>query len=224
MGVDEESEMELVEFAAALPDKLFDFIILETCFSAGIELAYELKDKADYILGSSAEIVSPGFRPIYSGYMNYLFTKETGLAGFAEQAFEWVSSQSGIYQSGTLSLIRTSALPALATWLSSHISETDLSDQLEDIQHFDRYTYRLFFDLEDYYSRLVDENDRETLSRLIADCLIYKAATSSFMDSYAYRGFVINQHSGFTTYILQNEFPYLNEQYQQMSWYKAVYR
>lgn len=223
MGMDGDTEMELLDFAEALPGHVFDFIILETCFSAGIELAYELRDKTDYILGSSAEIVSPGFREIYARYMDYLFKQEADLTGFARKAFEWVSAQSGVFQSGTLSLIRTASLPVLADWLSVHIQDLDISEQVDDIQHFDRYSYRLFFDMEDYYSRLVKESDRETLSGLIGDCIVYKAATPYFMYSSSYQGFVIDQHSGFTTYILQDEFPYLNEQYQEMSWYKAVY-
>lgn len=34
----------------ALPDHLFEFIIFEACNMAGIEVAYELRNKAAYIM------------------------------------------------------------------------------------------------------------------------------------------------------------------------------
>ena len=46
-------EMELSDFAAALPDGLFDFILFETCLTANVEVAYELRNKADYIVASA---------------------------------------------------------------------------------------------------------------------------------------------------------------------------
>lgn len=61
VGMDNNSEMELSAFAGALPSGMFDFIIFEACHMAGIEVAWELKDKTSYIIASSAEIVSPGF-------------------------------------------------------------------------------------------------------------------------------------------------------------------
>uniref|UniRef100_UPI0033420858 clostripain-related cysteine peptidase n=1 Tax=Parapedobacter pyrenivorans TaxID=1305674 RepID=UPI0033420858 len=65
IAMDGTSELGLKEFAAAIPDHFFDFIAFEACFMAGIEVLYELKDKTDYILSSSAEVVSPGFAPVY---------------------------------------------------------------------------------------------------------------------------------------------------------------
>ena len=47
--------MEITDFAMALPDHLFEFIIFEACNMAGIEVAYELRNKAAYIMASSAQ-------------------------------------------------------------------------------------------------------------------------------------------------------------------------
>ena len=49
--MDKKHEMELVDFAQAIPDNTFEYIIFEACFMAGIEVAYELKEKTNYILG-----------------------------------------------------------------------------------------------------------------------------------------------------------------------------
>lgn len=47
---------------AAIPGGMFDHCF-ETCLTAGVEVAYELRGKSDYMLASSAEIISPGLRP-----------------------------------------------------------------------------------------------------------------------------------------------------------------
>jgi hypothetical protein len=69
---DNGQQMELMDFATAIPVKAFEYIIFETCSMAGIEVVFQLRDKADYILASSAEIVSPGFTGIYPQYINEL--------------------------------------------------------------------------------------------------------------------------------------------------------
>ena len=76
IGVDDggtgRAEMEIAEFAAAIPDGMFDFIVFETCLTAGVEVAYELRGKSDYMLASAAEIVSPGFTPVYPSALRLL--------------------------------------------------------------------------------------------------------------------------------------------------------
>ncbi|MCD7937515.1 MAG: clostripain-related cysteine peptidase [Tannerellaceae bacterium] len=223
IGTDGDTELEITDLAAAIPDGLFDFIIFEACFSAGIELVYELKNKTNYIVGSSAEIVSPGFREIYKKYINYLFYPEADLQAFTEKAFEHVNSQSGAYQSGTLSLIRTAGIDPLAGWLKNNITQ-EFSGSYNQLQHFDRKTEHLFYDFEDYFSHLVNENQRATLSGLISDCIVYKASTPGFFEGYDRNSFVISSHSGLTTYILKDDLADLNEYYKRLGWYQAIFR
>lgn len=69
------AEMELDEFAAAIPDGTLDFIIFEACLMAGVEVAYALRGKAEYLLASPAEIISPGFTPVYPEALGYLLDR-----------------------------------------------------------------------------------------------------------------------------------------------------
>lgn len=216
--VDGSDQMELSDFADAIPDQAFEYIIFETCFMAGIEVAYELRHKADYILASSAEIVSPGFTNVYRSHINELVSGNP--KRFMNSAFEYFERQSGYMQSATFSMIRTDGLDALADWVRNNCDFTRVVN-ISEVQHFDRNGYHLFFDLGDYYSRLL-ENDIQKLQLevLIDHAIVDKLSTRYFMPNY--NGFAINHHSGLTTYIRQNQYPQMNQAYTELDWYKAI--
>ena len=52
--------MEITELAAALPHN-YEFILFDCCLMGGIEVAYEFKDKCEYMLFSPTEILADGF-------------------------------------------------------------------------------------------------------------------------------------------------------------------
>lgn len=220
--IDGTNEMELRELASAIPDRAFEYIIFEACFMAGIEVAYELKDKTNYIVASSAEIVSPGFAAIYPNSLTDLLKSPADLTSFTTKAFNYFNNQSSIdYRSATLSVINTSQLEQLKIFVETNCDFTKLVN-IRDYQRFDRYTsYRLFFDFEDYYASLLsNDQQKEELKQLIDKCIVYKASTSSFMPNF--NGFEIKSHSGMTTYILQNKFPYLNSEYMKLKWAEVL--
>lgn len=222
LAVDGNKEMGLIEFAQAIPDKSFGFMIFESCFMAGIETAYQLRNKTGYILASPAEILSPGFTPLYSAAVSQLFEGPAGLQSFAQRAFDYWDTRSADYRSMTLSLVRTDSLESLAAFIRQQ-AHTQNPVDVNQLQHFDRYTsYHLFFDFEDYYARLIpDQTKKQQLAQLLSQVVIWKAATPSFMSRY--NGFDIDRHSGITTYILQQQFAGLNDWYKQLDWYKDVY-
>lgn len=213
---DGNNEMEIAELADALPAGMFDWIVFETCFMAGVEVAYELRGKAPVILASSAEIVSPGFTEVYPRAMGYLLAGD--IEGFARAAFEHADAQSGWRRSATCSVIRTAGLQPLKEFIAAN-ADFGVEVDVFDVQRFDRNAYRLFFDLEDYCGRLLPTDAlRAELARLIAGCVVWKAATPEFMTGHG--GFAIERHSGLTSYIPQPEFERLNQEYMKLKWNK----
>jgi len=214
---DGDNDLEIRDFAATLPDQSFDFMIFESCFMTGIEVLYELKDKTKFIVASSAEILSPGFTPIYPQLLPYLYTKEADLKGFSERIFAYYNSLNGDYRSATISLIATESLPELASWALTNVKGSLSPNDIQLIQYFDRYAnYRLFFDFEDYYSKLAPKESHAQLQSILNKIVVFKAATPQFL--LGQNGFVIRTHSGLTSYIPQAKFPYLNTEYEKLKW------
>lgn len=70
--------MEITDFAAAIPDHQSISLFSEACLMSGIEVAYELRNKTDYLLASSAELLVPGYAPVYPTAFQYLFDTSWG--------------------------------------------------------------------------------------------------------------------------------------------------
>src|SRR5690606_10423661 len=140
--------------------------------------------------------------------------------GFAQDYFDYWNGQTGDYRSATITVAKTAELPQLAAWAKQHATMEVPTEQLLEIQHFDRYRdHRLFFDFEDYYQRKAPGTASQ-LNMLLENIVIYKAATPRFIPGQL--GFEINRHSGLTAYIPQPQFPNLNDRYGVLSWSAAV--
>lgn len=209
------------ELARAVPDHFFDFIVFESCFTSGIEVLYELKDKTNYVLSSSAEILSPGFTPIYNQLLPLLYQPEADLKSCAAVYYQHYNQQSGFSRSATVSVTAMKALPALADWVKKYASKSLAADELPAIQHFDRYYgYHLFFDFEDYYAHISPVDSHNQLAELLSNAVLFKAATPQYLK--AYNGFEISKFSGLTSYIPQNDFDGLNTLYKNLKWSAAI--
>jgi hypothetical protein len=73
------SYMDIAELAQALSSSVhFDFILFDSCFMLSAEVVYELKDYADYFIGSPAEIPGPGVN--YDQLVPFFFDAHTRYA------------------------------------------------------------------------------------------------------------------------------------------------
>lgn len=246
LGRDGSAEMSLEAFAAAIPEGMpLDYILFEACLVAGAEVALELCGRTDLLLVSSAELLVPGFRPLYGECLELLTSRRLGteelLTTFGQRYMRYVRQEcAGIYRSATLSVIRTSSLPALASAVhratGGRAGEMASEELLSQLQHFDRpgqYGDRpaaaRFFDLEDYVERLhaasgADMASLAAFRAALEDAVVWSDATEQFMGGAGapYGGFDIARHGGLTTYVPRAEFPSLNEAYRQTAWYRAI--
>lgn len=218
VATDGTAEFELIDFARTIPDGQFRFIIFESCQMAGIEVAYELRNKTNYILASSAEMLSPGFTPLYGDLLERLYKVTPELSEFAADYYEYYNKQTGDNRSATISLISTAALAPFKAFLKRVEANVEYWGWVErdGIQHFDRRkSDHLFYDLEGYIRTIGTQQDINELAGLLDKAVKYKAATGSFMPGTPY-GFEIGQHCGLTIYIPVQRYSYLNAQRKQL--------
>ncbi len=223
---DNGEQMSIVDFAKALPTPgtgKFDYIVFENCFTAGIEIAYELRDKADRLLVSSAEILSPGFEVIYTQNLGLLMQSAPDLVDVARAYYHYRNAMNGNNRSATVSVVNTAAIGSLTELVCSIEAAASPLDEniLPQMQRFNRHRYALFFDLAEYLE--MRSPDRAADIQAAIDGIVeYSACTPSFIPGYA-GGFNIRRHCGITTYIPQSAFPALNAEYYKQSWYKATH-
>lgn len=226
-------EMDIADFAAAIPGGMFDFIVFETCLTAGVEVAYELRGKSDYMLASSAEIISPGFSPIYPSALRLLCDTaadtRSALEAFGQAYMDYVTGNyTGARRSATLSLIDIREISLLAVRMQAALHNHSAGAyDLSRLQYFDRPgsygdfpALPRFFDLDEWTATFAAPEDYEAFRIQSDRTVVWKAATETFMPGY--NGFTIRRHSGLTTYIEQDAFPGLNEAYRRSAWYRAT--
>ena len=213
-GSDE--EIELTDLAAALPFK-YDVIIFDSCLMGGVEVAYELRDKCDYLVVSPTEIMAKGF-PYYIMMEELLNNKDKAAAStaIAAEYYDYYNSQHG---GATVIVISTSGLPALAQItsriVSSHRGEI-ASLNRKSLQWYDRCREHWTYDLDDIISRVATDSEYSAFRSAMTACTVYKAATPTFLS------IQINKYSGYGVYLPYPEYNTLNLFYKTLAWNKAT--
>jgi len=210
--------MELADFADAIPFHL-DFIIFDACFMGSIEVCYELRDKTDYILASSAEVLAPGF--VYSTMMQRLFAPVADLTAVARDFYEYFNSQSGYYRSATVSVVKTAGLEDFATFVSDLALSGHLPEDWENIQTFGFGAQKIYFDLEDYLLKLSPEK-KDLIQASLNRYVTYRVHTPGYFSAGTSSMQLIQTFCGLSVYIPQMEFPQANEAYKKLKWTKRT--
>lgn len=213
-------EMSVSEFADAIPYHL-DYLLFDMCFTGGVEVAYGLKDKADYLGLSPAEVLADGMFN-YTKITSFLLNRETpDLEGLFKDSFEMYDKQSGVYRSSTVNLVRTSGLDNLASVCARMINEYSdaLADApVDDIQGYYRQGRHYFYDLVDIFEKCgASKADLEDLYKAVDGCVIYKNATGQFLEE-----FDIKAYSGFSMYLPCAGTPLLDLYYRKEVWNNAT--
>ena len=213
-------EMSVSEFADAIPYHL-DYLLFDMCFTGGVEVAYGLKDKADYLGLSPAEVLGDGMFN-YTKITSFLLNRETpDLEGLFKDSFEMYDKQSGAYRSSTVNLVRTSGLDNLASVCARMINEYSdaLADApVDDIQGYYRQGRHYFYDLVDIFEKCgASKADLEDLDKAVDGCVIYKNSTGQFLEEYD-----IKAYSGFSMYLPCAGTPLLDLYYRKEVWNNAT--
>jgi len=222
-------EMDLRDFADAIPFKL-NYIIFDACLVGGAEVAFQLKEKADFLVASPAEILSEGMD--YKTMTSHLFSYSSlpsRLRDFCRNYYDCYNAHSGAYRSATISLINLRNIESFAeickVLFAKYRQELDTIDP-DSIQQYYTYNYHWFYDLCDIVEHLgCTGEELASFYEAFDKCVIYKAATDTFLcdtPNDPYPGFVINNFGGLSMYLPCNGGAYLSDYYKSLDWNAAT--
>ena len=144
--------LDVEQLSEAIPSGVFDWILFDACFMASAETLYALRDKAERIVCSPAEVIADGFP--YAEIMAELLRPEPDLRAVCESYYlHYARHAQSSYRSATVSLIETSQLEALAGATASVLGAALTADpevlsdmDLSRLQPLDRYRRHFLFD------------------------------------------------------------------------------
>lgn len=125
-----------------------EYILFDDCYMSSVEVAYELKDVTDYLIGSTSEIMAEGFPYTEIGA---LLLGEVDYEGICESFYQYYMERNS-YPCGTVAVTVCRELEALAEVMKriNAASEELTASELSQVQVLDGYDPCRFYDLGDY--------------------------------------------------------------------------
>lgn len=166
----------------------FDFILLDACFVASVEVAYALREYTDYCIGSPTETPGPGAP--YDEIVSQMFSSSEAAVNIGASYFNAYNAQytggSGLTNDNwtagvSMCVIRTSALSELASVTKQAlqgVEPVDGSVLRQQVFNYDRRTN----------SSKVGYYDMAALMERLLDVDVYKAWRPAFDAAVAYWG------------------------------------
>ena len=213
-GEDKGKQMNITDLAENLPAK-FDFIIFDACLMGSVEVAYELKDKTDYIIASSTETIFEGFP--YNRIIPELLQPTINLQSIAQHYYNYYNAQKYAYRSATIAVIDTEQLTGLAEAMKQIVTENNINllFDRQSVQRLDTYSEQYVFDLSDFVRKAYPDADTQFFIQKLNRSILYKNSTPLFLSMYE-----IKTYCGLGCYIPHPDRNDLNAFYKTLQWYK----
>ena len=128
-----------------------DYILFDDCYMSSVEVAYELRDVADHLIGSTSEIMAEGFPYTEIGA---LLLGDVDYEGICESFYQYYMERPS-YPCGTVAVTLCRELEALAEVMKRiNAASVPISEAaLQEVQVLDGYNPCRFYDLGDYVAR-----------------------------------------------------------------------
>ncbi|MCH5328767.1 MAG: hypothetical protein J1E02_07080 [Coprobacter sp.] len=214
-GTDGGNWMNLDDMAAGIPDKTFRFILFDVCYMAGVETAYALRHKTDYIVASGTEVMGAGYP--YSRIIPLMFLLSLNLEDICDVFYEYYQGKNAT--TGVIDCRELEALAAVIKEVRNQYPEryASVSSDRSLMQQFGRNGYKnCFYDLSDFMLRVIgdDEELQQEYNEQMALTVPYMKSSSYFLE------LPIKTYCGLSTYIpLPGE---INDFYDNLEWSKAI--
>lgn len=210
----------ITDLADAIPPGMFDFIWFDCCYMGNIETVYQLREKADYIVGSVLEIASDGMP--YQLTMPYLLREQPQLERAAAELYNYYNNSSVAV---SVSVIDCSQLPLLAE-ATGKIFETGIAPDanvLNTIQTYQRSLPVRFYDMGQLLNSYedIDADLKTQLADAFDRTVIYKAISKRDFNN---RDINVKDYSGLSMHHYEDNGSLYNLYYTELDWFAATQR
>ena len=176
-------EMDIDEFARAIPYHL-DYVLLDVCLSACVEVAWELREKADILGFSATEILAEGF--VYTTLTQRLLQPVPDPLAVCRDYFEQYDPQTG---SATITVVDTREMDPLAQVCKELFERYRVALKIMDPNAVQRYfrpsatpDFVYLYDLFDMLEKAgITEAEKASLQEAMNRCILYFAKTPAFL-------------------------------------------
>lgn len=221
-GEDNSEIMDIKDLNTALENSgvHFDFILFDACLMASVEVAYEIRDNADFIIASPIEIWEMGFP--YVEIMKSLVYDDRHLRiakAYSDYYNGEYSSEHGIEMTGAITVIDCTRLEHLATATKLLLLENKDRYAVNvgnKVIVYDRWRYHFLYDLGHYMNELVGKENTAEWFYVFNKAVIYNYSTPTFP------GLNLDpeNYTGLGTYIPREEYNGWNEYYKTLKWFE----
>ena len=221
---------ELAGFLEALPVKK-GFIMFDACFMQGIEVIYELRNCADWIIASPAEI--PGNGAPYDKLMPLFFAKALSPSAIIRAYYDNYPYHTGVLLSvvdcSNIEAFADATAPYIPKYFSkvSPVSYSEIFQYLKGGYFGDLASYPCYFDMNGAMMLHLTDKEYREWKKAFDRMVPYSCAAEGWPTVYNRTGRFatdIEQFGGVSMYLPRSrgEYESFNEDFATMEWYSRV--
>lgn len=211
-------KMNMSTLARVLDGRGFSFVYFDCCYMASVEAMYQLRDVTPLIVASSAEVLALGMP--YNLNVRCFFESTPDVLAAASNTFDFYNSQADLRnRTCTMSVISTAGIErlALATAAVYRTAAAGMPTGFRP-QPFTLSSPYYYYDFASYIHALTDDSGLlDEFDDALADVVIYAAATDKLWNTLS-----IREHSGLTTFIIQQASDISRKGYNTLEWFADV--
>lgn len=217
-GQDGSDYMDIDDLSEAISPIHWNYILFDACLMSSVEALYELRNNADRIIASPAEVLAYGFP--YATLIHMLFNEKYTEEDLCSIFMTYYRGMNTANQSAAITLVECKMLDALAESFRQAFQAGTAAFSVDTIQAFEGMTYHCFYDLDHYvqsatYSAEAYAEFKKTLDATIA----YHDYTPRIYSDFSWSYFPVKRCCGLTAYIpLTDRYPGLLTAYKTTAW------
>lgn len=217
-GQDNKREMDVMKMEEALPTK-FEYILFDACLMSGVEMGYQLRNKAKYLIAAPTEVLIEGFP--YDKITPYLWGDVESLKTIADIYYNHYLNQP-LNPYATVAVTDLSGMDRLAALTKELLTAYPLTKwdyKHREIQRFENFSPAYAYDFIDFLEKNYPAEAIAPIHKQVSKIVLYEAHTPTFENYYG--KFNIKLCNGLSCYVPTESSTTYNTYYLTLPWAEA---